>query len=62
MLQFTDNVRPDCIQLINIRKYISYQFGGLVLDVFLMKAILYAALTLIAVPFARMGFKKHQVS
>ena len=45
-----------------VGKYISYQFGGLVLDALSMRAILYAALTLIAIPFARMGFKKHQVS
>lgn len=45
-----------------IGKYISYQFGGLVLDVFSMRAILYAILTAIMLPFARRGFKKHQVA
>lgn len=44
-----------------IGKYISYQFGGLVLDVFTMRAILYAVLTVIMLPLARFGFKKHQV-
>lgn len=45
-----------------IGKYISYQFGGLVLDVFSMRAILYAVLTAVMLPFARRGFKKHQVA
>lgn len=45
-----------------VGKYISYQFGGLVLDTFSMRVILYAGLTMITIPFARMGFKKHQVS
>lgn len=44
-----------------IGKYISYQFGGLVMDAFSVRAVLYAALTGFAVPFARRGFKKHQV-
>ena len=42
-------------------KYISYQFGGFVLDVFSMRAIVYAAFTVIMLPLARLGFKKHQV-
>lgn len=45
-----------------IGKYISYQFGGLALDTFTMRAILYVVLTVIMLPFARLGFKKHQVS
>lgn len=45
-----------------IGKYISYQFGSLVLDVFSVRAILYAILTIIMLPFARLGFKKHQVA
>lgn len=45
-----------------IGKYISYQFGGLVLDAFTMRAILYAVLTAIMLPLARLGFKKHQVA
>lgn len=45
-----------------IGKYISYQFGGLVLDAFTMRAILYAALTALMLPLARLGFKSHQVS
>ena len=44
-----------------IGSYISYQFGGLVLDALTMKAVLYGLLTLVAIPFARIGFKKHQV-
>ncbi|MDO4312573.1 MAG: ABC transporter permease subunit [Eubacteriales bacterium] len=42
--------------------YVSYQFGGLVLDLLSVRAILYAALTVLLLPFARLGFKKHQVS
>ncbi|MBP3918272.1 MAG: ABC transporter permease subunit [Clostridia bacterium] len=42
--------------------YISYQFGGIVFDAFTMRAILYAVLTMIMLPIARIGFKKHQVS
>lgn len=45
-----------------IGKYISYQFGSLVMDTFTIRAILYAALTFIMLPFAKLGFKKHQVS
>ena len=45
-----------------IGKYISYQLGGLVLDAFTMRAILYTLLTAVMLPFARLGFKKHQVS
>ena len=43
-------------------KYISYQFGGLVLDVLTVRVILYALLTLIMLPLAGLGFKKHQVA
>ncbi len=43
-------------------KYISHPFGGIVLDAFTMRAILYAMLTAITLPLARLGFKKHQVS
>lgn len=45
-----------------VGKYISYQFGGLVLDAFTVRAILYALLTAAMFPLARLGFKKHQVS
>lgn len=45
-----------------VGKYISYQFGGLVLDAFTVRAILYALLTAVMLPLARLGFKKHQVS
>lgn len=45
-----------------VGKYISYQLGGLVLDALSMRAILYAVLTGVTLPFARLGFKKHQVS
>lgn len=43
-------------------KYISYQFGGLVLDALCTRAILYAALTAVMLPLAGLGFRKHQVS
>lgn len=45
-----------------VGKYISYQFGGLVLDAFTVRAILYALLTVVMLPLTRLGFKKHQVS
>ena len=45
-----------------IGKYISYQFGGIVLDVFTVRVILYALLTAAMLPLAMLGFKKHQVS
>lgn len=45
-----------------VGKYISYQFGGLVLDAFTVRAILYAVLTAVMFPLARLGFKKHQVT
>ena len=43
-------------------KYISYQFGGLVLDAITVRAVLYAILTVIMLMLARLGFKKHQVA
>lgn len=42
-------------------KYISYQFGSLVLDTLTIRAILYVFLTVIMLPLARLRFKKHQV-
>ena len=43
-------------------KYISYQFGGMVLDVITVRAVFYAILTVIMLTLARLGFKKHQVA
>lgn len=43
-------------------KYISYQLGGLVLDAFSMRAVVYALLAAILLPLAGFGFKKHQVA
>ena len=43
-------------------KCISYQFGSLVLDTLTIRAILYVFLTVIMLPLARLGFKKHQVA
>ena len=43
-------------------KYISYQFGSLVLDALSIRAILYVLLTVLMLPLARLGFKKHQVA
>ena len=43
-----------------IGKYISYQFGNFVFNIFSVRAVLYVALTLIMIPFAKLGFKKHQ--
>lgn len=42
-------------------KYISYQFGGLVLDALTVRTVLYGVLAVIMFPLARLGFKKHQV-
>ncbi len=42
--------------------YITYQFGGLIMDAFTVRAVLYAVLTVIMLPLAKLGFKKHQVS
>lgn len=44
-----------------IDKYISYQIGGMVFDALSVRAILYAVLTAIMLPLAKLGFKKHQV-
>lgn len=44
-----------------LSKYISYQLGGLVLDVLSVRTILYAVLTIILLPLSRLGFKKHQI-
>lgn len=43
-------------------KYLSYQFGPVVLDSFSVRAILYVILAAILLPFVRLGFRKHQVS
>ena len=43
-------------------KYISYQFGSLILDTLTIRAILYVFLTVIMLPLARLGFKNHQVA
>lgn len=43
-------------------KFISYQFGSLVLDVWTVRAILYAVLAAVMLPLARLGFKNHQVA
>jgi hypothetical protein len=43
-------------------KYISYQFGGMVLDALTVRAVLYAVLTATMLPLARSGFRKHQVA
>lgn len=45
-----------------VGKYITYQIGGLVLDAFAMRAILYALLSAILLPLARLTFRKHQVA
>lgn len=43
-------------------KFISYQFGSLVLDVWTVRTILYAVLSVTLLPLARLGFKHHQVA
>lgn len=42
-----------------LTKYISYQFGGLVLDVTSMRAAVYFLIALLAIPAAGRGFKNH---
>ena len=43
-------------------KYISYQFGGQVLDALTVRAVLYGVLAVILPPLASLGFKKHQAA
>lgn len=43
-------------------KYISYQFGGFVLNVLTVRVVFYAFLTAVMLPLAGLGFKKHQVA
>ena len=45
-----------------IGKYISYQFGGVVVGLLEVRAVLYVILTLVLIPVCRRAFKKHQVS
>jgi len=45
-----------------LSNYISCQFGNLVLDIHTVRSVLYPALTVIILPIAGFGFKKHQVS
>lgn len=47
-----------CATMSEIGKYISYQFGGLALDAFSVRAILYAILTVIMLPFAKLELRK----
>lgn len=42
--------------------YLSYQFGSIILDAFAMRGLVYVILTLILLPLAGIGFKKHQVA
>lgn len=42
--------------------YLSFQFGSVILDAFAMRGLVYGILTLILLPLARSGFKKHQVA
>lgn len=42
--------------------YLSYPFGSVILDAFAMRGLVYVILTLILLPLARIGFKKHQVA
>lgn len=44
-----------------VGKFISYQFGGLVLNVLSMRAIVYVIIMVVTLPLARLEFKKHQV-
>lgn len=43
-------------------KYISYQFGGVVLNALSVRALLYVLLIFVMIPFAKFAFRKHQVS
>ena len=45
-----------------IGRFVSYALGGLVIDVHVMRAIIYVVLTILTIPFAWLGFKNHQVS
>ena len=53
---------PYRVAMPEFSKYISYQFGSLVLDTLTIRAILYVFLTVIMLPLARLGFKNHQVA
>ena len=43
-------------------KYISYQLGGLVLDALTVRVVLYTLSAAVMLPWARSGFRKHQVA
>ncbi|MBQ6304860.1 MAG: ABC transporter permease subunit [Clostridiales bacterium] len=45
-----------------IGKYVSYQFGGIVVGLLEVRAVFYAVFTLALILFCRRVFKKHQVS
>lgn len=42
--------------------YLSYRFGSVIMDAFVMRGLVYVILTLILLPLARIGFKKHQIA
>jgi len=43
-------------------QFITYQVGGIVLDAFMARVLLYGLMSIITLPLARYVFKKHQVS
>ena len=43
-------------------KYISYQFGGFILDILSIRVIVYLVLAGMMLPLAKLGFKRHQVA
>lgn len=53
---------PYCSMIPEIGKYISYQFGGVVVGLLEVRAAVYVMLTLVLIPLCRRAFKKHQVS
>lgn len=45
----------------DVFNYLSYSLGGIIISLLLMRVIVYAAIGVISLPFARNAFRKHQV-
>ncbi|GAA0741660.1 ABC transporter permease subunit [Clostridium oceanicum] len=45
----------------DVLTYLSYSFGGITVSLLLMRVIVYGAIGVISLPFARNAFRKHQV-
>jgi len=48
--------------MLELNKYISYQFGSVVIDVHMLRIILYVVFTVLLLPLTRSSFRRHQAA